>query len=239
MATADVLILIINIFEHRGMQMGSTLSHDQINKAIIRSQHCQRNWDLTQEIPAADMDLLLTAATQCPSKQNIAFYKVHFITNRDKIESIHALTKGFTFNYEPYEAVTNSQTLANLLVVFESNAYLPGLTNHRNDETKDLLEGKQLNAVQANSIRRDSEMSVGIAAGYLNLTASLLGYATGCCACFDGSGVRNVLQVDGDVLLLMGIGFRDRSRNRRLHHLDSSVIFPTKTKQAIPVTFVD
>ena len=30
-----------------------------------------------------------------------------------------------------------------------------------------------------------STQAVGIAAGYLNVTAAMLGYATGCCACGD------------------------------------------------------
>ena len=56
-----------------------------ISKAIIRSQHCQRNWDLSKSIPKEDLDLLVTAATECPSKQNVAFYKAYFITNRQII----------------------------------------------------------------------------------------------------------------------------------------------------------
>ena len=52
-----------------------------LKKIIHKSQHCQRNWDLSKEIPQEDMDIMLEAITQCPSKQNKAFYKVHFITD--------------------------------------------------------------------------------------------------------------------------------------------------------------
>ena len=62
---------------------------DQIKKAVIKSQHCQRNWDLSKSMPKEDLDVLVFAATNCPSKQNVSFYKVHVITNRDVIEKIH------------------------------------------------------------------------------------------------------------------------------------------------------
>ena len=99
------------------------MDHKQIEKAVIRSQHCQRNWDLTKDIPEEDLQLIIHAATQCPSKQNIAFYKVHFITNRSLIEEVHSKTAGFK-NYDTGEYETNSQTLANLLIAFERDDYL-------------------------------------------------------------------------------------------------------------------
>ena len=119
-------------------------NHDTIKKAIIRSQHCQRNWDLSKEISEVDLNLFMTAITQCPSKQNVAHYKVHAITNRDIIEQIHDHTRGFTTSYIPYSAETNSQVLANLLVVFEKNP--PDLVNRkdkeRNDETRLIAKGQ-------------------------------------------------------------------------------------------------
>ena len=112
-----------------------------IIKAIHKSQHCQRDWDLSRQIPDEDLEVLVTAATQCPSKQNIAFYKAHFITNREVIESVHMQTRGFTTSYVPYDATTNTQVLANLLIVFEKHDFLPSLSNdiHRSDETRDYL----------------------------------------------------------------------------------------------------
>ena len=47
--------------------------HTDIKKSIIRSQHCQRNWDLAKEVYEADLELMLHSVTQCPSKQNAAF----------------------------------------------------------------------------------------------------------------------------------------------------------------------
>ena len=66
-----------------------------LKKSIYKSQKCQRNWDLSKDIPKEDVDVILTSATQCPSKQNLPYYKVHAITDRKMIEKIHDLTEGF------------------------------------------------------------------------------------------------------------------------------------------------
>ena len=93
----------------------------EIEKSVIRSQHTQRNFNLNKKLPKNDIDTLLHAVTNCPSKQNLAFYKVHFIQDRDIIEEIHENTYGF--NKFGHTIESNSQTLANLLVIFEDYSY--------------------------------------------------------------------------------------------------------------------
>ena len=219
------------------------MDHDTITKAIIRSQHCQRNWDLNKEIPDEDMQLLITAATQCPSKQNVAFYKAHFITNREVIERIHSYTTGFVVKLHPTaEYTTNPQTLANLLIVFEEYTDMSNKKDvMRNAETRALSglktsENIDLEAAKK-TIEKDRQIALGVAAGYLNLTASMLGYATGCCSCMNPGLIKKELGLEKDPLLLMGIGYKDAERNRRLHHV-TGYEFPTKPKQTIPVSFI-
>jgi nitroreductase len=211
------------------------LDHSAIKDAIIISQHTQRNWDLTREISSEDMDLLVHAATQCPSKQNIAYYKAHFITNRDLIEKIHAVTE-FKSRSKKHPIMTNTQVLANLLIVFEKVDFIPTLATDipRSNETDAILAGTQTEA-DMECLRRDAEMAVGIAAGYLNLTASMLGLRTGCCACFDPLSVRNILGLEQDPILLMGIGYKNDKLNRRIHHMMNDFVFATKVKQPIAV----
>jgi len=211
-------------------------TNNDITKAIYKSQHCQRNWDLSKEIPQEDLELLVTAATQCPSKQNVAYYKAHFITNRDVIEAIHGQTDGFTIGVSPRKTTTNTQVLANLLIVLES--YSADLEiEHRNDQWDQVKKGSTGPGVM-NIIERDRNMAVGVAAGYLNVTAALMGYSTGCCACFNPAGIKEILRLKNEPVLLMGIGFKDPDLNRRVHHNDHSFIFPTKTKQPIPINFI-
>ena len=212
------------------------MDHKQIEKAVIRSQHCQRNWDLSKQIPQEDLDLIQHAVTQCPSKQNVAFYKVHMITDRKLIEDIHANTEGFTTNFVTMEGETNSQTLANLLIVFEGyNGHLHKDNDvFRNDEIWKMESGVELSEAEQGTFIRDQQMAVGIAAGYANVTSAMMGYGTGCCACFDHNAIEDLLNLDGPVLLMMGIGYKDPSRNRREHH-KTGFVFPTKPKQKIKV----
>lgn len=217
-----------------------SVSHDEVKKAILRSQHCQRNWDLTQKIPQQDIDLFVSAISQCPSKQNIAFYTTHFITNREIIEQLHKKTDGFIVSYEDGTSTTNPQVLANLLVVFEAKQVelLNDKDVHRNQQTYDLKNRPENISDIAWCFERDQNMAVGIAAGYLNLSASLLGYSTGCCACFDTEAIKELLSLSNNPLLLMGIGYKDPSRSRLAHHEDNSFMFPTKTKQSIAVKHI-
>jgi nitroreductase len=199
-----------------------------ITKAIIRSQHCQRNWDLTKQIPQEDLDILETAVSQCPSKQNVAYYKAIFVTDRDKIERIYETTNGFVKNFQTNETVTNSQVLANLLIVFAES----------DEEPKENIFGDVFvpskDLEKPEDLLKDKHMAVGIGAGYANITASMLGYSTGCCACFDPAQVAEILDIDAHIHLLMGIGYKDETRPRREHHAEDFV-FPTKKKQSIQV----
>lgn len=204
------------------------MNKTDIKKAIIRSQHCQRNWDLSKDIPSEDIEMIKTAVTNCPSKQNVAYYKVIFVTDRDKIEKIYKTTNGFVSNFVTNETVTNSQVLANLLLVIADSDVEP----KENVYGDIFIPSSKLETPE--DLLKDKHMAVGIAAGYANITASMLGYSTGCCACFDPAQVAEILDIDTHVHLLMGIGFKDETRPRREHHAEDFV-FPTKKKQKISV----
>jgi nitroreductase len=219
-------------------------SHKEIEKAVIRSQHTQRNWDLNKQIPKEDIKTLLHAVTNCPSKQNVAFYKIHFIQDRDIIEEIHENTYGFgTFKgrkgasydtSEVRETETNPQTLANLLVIFEDYNYLNDLDGdiHRNQATREYVMHGKLSVDRQAELDRDKQIAVGIASGYLNLTASLMGYKTGCCQCMDQKAIQHVALLEEKPLLLMGVGFPQEGVSRRQHHV-RDFNFISKKKQPI------
>lgn len=204
--------------------MEVTFDHKDLKKSIIKSQHVQRNWDLSREMPEDDIDLLVHAATNCPSKQNFKFYNLHVVTNRDIIEKVHSMTEGLR-NLEG-EMSTNSQTLANLLIIFEDI------------DTTDQFKAKW--ELRDNSkewvARRDADMAIGVAAGYINVLATMLGYGTGCCACFDGKEVAKELGFKNEVRLMMGIGFADSTKNRRIHHKTGKMM-GRRVKEPISVTY--
>ena len=225
-------------------------THKEFEKAVIRSQHTQRNWNLSKNIPKDDVNVMLHAVTNCPSKQNIAFYKVHFIQDREMIEEIHENTYGFgtykgregaTYDStEVRETETNPQTLANLLVIFEDYNYLDDLKDdiHRNQATKEYLVNGKLSPKRVAELQRDKQIAVGIAAGYLNLTASLMGYRTGCCQCMDENAIKEIALLEKKPLLLMGIGFPQEGVSRRKHHV-RDFDFISKKKQPIQVKIWD
>jgi len=66
------------------------------------------------------------------------------------------------------------------------------------------------------------------------LTASMLGLNTGCCSCYDAEEIKNILNAENNIMLLMGIGFKNEERNRREHH-NNNFVFPTKPKQKIEI----
>ena len=221
-------------------------THKEFEKAVIRSQHTQRNWDLNQEIPKEDLKSLLHAVTNCPSKQNIAFYKLHFVQDRDMIEEIHEHTYGFSSYqgnrgtppvYDPNEkriTETNPQTLANLLVIFEEHDFTEDLKNdlHRNQATREFVMNGKLSPSKKEELIRDRNIALGIAAGYLNLTAALMGYRTGCCQCGDFDKIREIALLEKNPLLLMGVGIPQKGVSRRKHHV-RDFNFISKKKQPI------
>lgn len=208
------------------------LTNIEIKKSIVKSQHCQRNWDLSKSICDEDLRLFEHAVTNCPSKQNIAFYDVYFITNRSIIEKIHNNTNGFMLNYQG-DYTTNTQVLANLLIVFTDRP-IELETQHRNEQL-DSIKNNTATDETWKIINRDIDMAVGVAAGYINLLANLKGYSTGCCACFDNDNIKTILNIEKNVKLLMGVGFSNKEMNRRIHHINKDIIFPTKVKQPISV----
>lgn len=223
--------------------MKQPINHKDIRDAVITSQHCQRNFDLTREMPQEDIDTILYATTQCPSKQNLAFHNIVAIQDRETIEAIHAVTR------DRKGVRTNPQVLGNLLLVFTerdpNSNFLEedgtvkvdpktGKPLIRNLEMREISQGENA-AYAARCLESDSNIALGIAAGYCNLVASQLGYRTGCSSCFQPKEVAKVLRSRGiseKPLLLMGIGYHDTQRNRRAHHVTNKMI---ETNVKIPI----
>ena len=203
-----------------------------LERTIAKSQQCNRNWDLSKQIPEDDLKTMEQAVTQCSSKQNRVFYKVLHTQDREKIEAIHDATDGFTYGLQKdeddnYLTTTNPQTLANSLFVFAK------AERHfvKNENERVRTAGENDNGIgEDETFHLDENRSIGIAAGYLTLTANLLGYESGCCQCFDEDKVKNILGLDDEVFLLMGIGYGDKTRLRTEHHNDPSFVFPSFKK---------
>tara|TARA_B100001245_G_scaffold14259_1_gene9622 strand:- start:45 stop:686 length:642 start_codon:yes stop_codon:yes gene_type:complete len=200
-----------------------------LERTIAKSQQCNRNWDLSKQIPDKDIKTMEQAVTQCSSKQNRVFYKVLYTQDRNKIEAIHNATDGFTYRLQKdkdgnYLTITNPQVLANTLFVFAKDR--DDNMEARTDKENELGIEEERNSEDG---KTDENRAIGIAAGYLTLTANLLGYESGCCQCFDGDKVKSIL--GEDVFLLMGVGYGDKTRPRKEHHMDPSITFPSFNKK--------
>ena len=180
---------------------------DNLKNVIEQSQRTQRNWDLNKSVKEEDIELFKTAVSHCPTKQNRVWYNVVIIKDRNVIEKIHDTTDGF--DYPVGTSTTNTQTLANLLVVFNAD--------------KDNRE--RVNTDYNSYV----DTSIGIASAYLNLTAHLLGYKTGYCNCFNSKEVDELLGTINSKLII-GIGHSDKNRNRQEHHLNADYIYPSFDK---------
>lgn len=214
------------------------LDTNQIIDAIENSQHCQRNWDLNKTIPEEHINLFIEAVKRAPSKQNIAFYKTHFITNRDLIQSIsqstrpNPLTSWIGNNFTTYDYI-NPQALANLLIVFEYyKDYSSPEIHNRNAEVKAAYLDQSIKTV--NSILNiDRYSAIGIASGYVALLANMLGYSTGFCACLQSDEISKLLNTDNKILLLLGVGFANEGVPHNVRHDGKKHI--TLSKQEILV----
>lgn len=198
----------------------------ELFKAIHRSQHVQRNFDLSKQIPEHDIATIVTSATQCPSKQNVAFYKLHVITDRNIIGQIYTCCKAPTIPDNP-------QVLGNLVLVFEE---------YENYDKESLNINEEIMKQDEQSLKileQDRFTALGIAIGYVNLVSSQLGYGTGCCSCIlDVPKLKSILELKKEPLLVMGIGYKQEGKNRRVHHLKENKVFETRKKQPIEINYI-
>lgn len=203
-----------------------------IEKAAEISQHAQRNYDLSKTIPEADLNTLIHVATNSPSKQNESHFELQVFTDPDIIRNIYDCTKLFmvrskaenkdlTGLFEEKDgktwqnqdrSVKNSQIYSNALFVYiDYNGNAVGGTHQlaqrdpTNNPTMEKLYNEQKN------------YSIGISVGELILSAALLGYKTGVCSAFLPDEVRQLINSDGRVKLLVGIGFENENVDRLFH----------------------
>ena len=209
---------------------------DNILSAIESSQHCQRNWDLDKTISPEHLSIFEYVLKNAPSKQNIAYYKVHFIFNRELIENIYTNTPTYSGSVEERY---NPQVLANLLVVFED--YFDFSNNEniqiRAYKQKDKLTDSQRITLE-NNLTQDRLHAIGIASGQLVLVANYLGYKTGFCKCFKPEDLSKVININNKVSLMVGIGYQNINVPHNIHQLKKDYSCKLLPKVNIPISTI-
>lgn len=221
----------------------------QLREAVTNSQHCYRNFDLEAQIPQEDLDLMIHAATQAPAKQNYSYFNLKVITNQDIIGKVHENTIGATINNKTTGEkliTTNSQTLANVLFVYESKTF--------DQMSEDFIADQEIQPHDlewqfnetGSGIERDlagfkidRDRHLGISSGQLVLVANMLGYRTGYCACFQSQPIKELLQLQCDDLMLVGIGIPHQNKTRTEYYKDGKYNYMTKSREQTNVEIIN
>ena len=183
------------------------ISKKDIIKTIDKTQRCQRNWDLNKNIPKEDLDTIIYAILNAPSKQNIQYFNLHVVTNRKKIELIYEGTNVLSGRRK------NPQVLANVLFVFTQ--VIPNEAVYFLNKKEDKKYGHD----------KDLLLCTGIAAGYGALVAGLLGYETGFCKCFPkADDLKKILNTKEYFSVMLGIGYGDKTKHRREDHITKEIV---------------
>lgn len=199
-----------------------------LKKAIDSAQRSQRNYDLSKSVPQDDLDTLIYAAVNSPSKQNETHYSLYVYTDQDIIRQIYNNTKKFTmirdqqdqdesfkveddvFIQNDAKSVTNSQIYANALFV-----YVAEQGDTRGSQHKAAKENP--NSTAAKVYNEQIAYSMGISVGELILSAGLLGYKTGICSALDTRPIRDILGIKQNPKLLVGVGIPNSQLDRTQH----------------------
>ena len=210
--------------------------HDKIKNAIEVTQRAQRNYNLTKTIPQKDIDTLIHAASNGPSKQNETHFNLRVYTDPTIIKKIHEATKMYTmfsddnvdevfndrdgqYHYKDEYSVTNSQIYANAVFIWcDDQDNLRGGTHILGAREDAAFISKQ-------TLFEQKSFSVGISAGQLSMAAALLGYKTGYCSAFERNVKRTtpdkhlqtIINAETEPRLLVGIGYPNEGVDRLYH----------------------
>jgi len=206
---------------------------EELIKASENSQRCQRNYDLTKEIPEYDLRALAQIVANSPSKQNEKHIGLAVVTNKEIIQQLYEKTNfymikpkgsrdedfcsndGPQWEQDPSVCICNSQVLANAVFVF-----------YKDVDGTYLRAGDSIFAMKPDApdytlfmFGRQVFTSLGIAIGQFLLAAHLMGYKTGCCAAFRESEIAEVLSLSEKKVpyVMVGLGYNNPKLDRRVH----------------------
>jgi len=149
------------------------MSFDEEKKIITTIRQCQRNWDLTKDVPDEHIEHWIYIAKNSPSKQDEGYYNVRVITNKELIQYLGKHTWGKTLKIPgmPYQAVArNSQMAASVYILFtEKHSVTPREID---------IAGRTI--LSNNYVKlRNAAIAAGMAGALVAQSAASLGYKTG------------------------------------------------------------
>ena len=236
------------------------IDRNTLKELIYKSQRCQRNWDLSKEIPKEDVDTMIHAIKSAPSKQNEKHFQVSIISNYHHRFAIYNATHNFahkedgvTIDKHPDGSINykrQSQLIGNLLFVFSrdvNDEYRSGETFaggkwvkknkkakkilHENNQTAGRLDFKKPGVIEKN--RRFYE-DTGLHALGIGVGYLLLtAHLLGYkTGCSRGFHEQTVRDITGmkDSHVIVAVGYHDPDRDRTEEHFEAWRRFPSWDK---------
>lgn len=188
----------------------NTASIKHILDSVKTTTHCQRNWDYDQPVTNEDLNTIIDACTNMPTKQNAVTYELFIVKDKEKIKKIYEYSApGFDTNddiEECWDELPNFSKPKNIREYYDKiNRYQNGQVN-----APVVLLWTYTSYSNFNDYNVDSPIDIGISAGVAGLMANILGYRTGFCACIDGEKLKDLLSKNSSTItefgVAMGIG---------------------------------
>tara|TARA_B100000959_G_scaffold234739_1_gene252737 strand:- start:1726 stop:2457 length:732 start_codon:yes stop_codon:yes gene_type:complete len=200
-----------------------------IKEAVDITQRAQRNYDLSKPIKEEDLETLIYAAKESPTKQNETHYHIKVYTD-DTIVKLYRTTKEFVMwdgtekdlkevfdDSDPNKlkskrdnAVYNSQVFGRALFVY----FLDEGNLRSGHHAVSKLEGASQKS--KDKLLEQQRYSIGISVGQMILSAALLGYRTGLCTAFGKKLVKEICNTKLKPMIMVGVGYPKDGVNRRI-----------------------
>lgn len=150
---------------------------DREKQAILITRRCQRNWDLSKQIPQEHIDHWIYLCENSPSKQDEVRYALCVITDQKIRETIYD-DYCWGSHRHGVDSGRNTQVGANALFVFgETESF----TDNENDVVGVDNDRDSDNVSDGFDYRSDINFNrdIGIAMGIVAFSAGMMGYSTG------------------------------------------------------------
>ena len=207
---------------------------DQQKQIVDTIRQCQRNWDLSKDIPQEHLDHLIYIATHSPSKQDESYYNLHVITNKELIQELLNHTFAFSVPVVPNQFVINLRNTQ-----MGANAYFLWTRKDPPTQREITLDGVAY-ATNVNRRKENAYAMIGISMGLVSYSAGSLGYKTGFNTNHgqaEGIAVwksKLGIPANEDITFGLGIGFPQDGRER---NETDEVEFKTGTEHELTNTY--
>lgn len=147
------------------------MSFEDEKKVIDTIRQCQRNWDLSKEIPDEHIQHWKYIASHSPSKQDEGYFNVRIIKNKELISVLKQHTWGQTVKVGSLKGVArNPQMGASVYILFSEKI---SITPREIDLAGNYIADEDIVKI------KNASVAAGIAGGLIAQSAVSLGYKVG------------------------------------------------------------